>query len=71
MQLLGDARSNVERQPDALLRHTLLRKIDKIQFVVDCWGAMPPHPEQISAMLEMILGLHDATELRSHDRGAT
>jgi hypothetical protein len=38
----------------------LLRKLESLQFVVDCWGAIPPRAEQISAMLETLLKLQEA-----------
>jgi hypothetical protein len=38
----------------------LKRKIESLQFAVDCWGAIPPRAEQLSAMLETLLKLHEA-----------
>jgi hypothetical protein len=62
VQLLGDVRAKAERLSDERLRRMLLRKLDSLRHVVDCWGAMPPRPEQVSAMLEILLGLHEESD---------
>ncbi len=43
VQLLGDVRAEAERRPDDWLRRTLLRKLESLRFVVDCWGAAYAH----------------------------
>jgi hypothetical protein len=62
MQLLLRLRSKVEQQPESTERRALTRKLESFQFVVDCWEAMPPRPEQVSAMLEMLLKLQEASQ---------
>jgi hypothetical protein len=58
--LLGDARRTLAATQDGKPRRMLLRKLESLQFVVDCWGAIPPRAEQVSAMLETLLKLQEA-----------
>jgi hypothetical protein len=60
-ELLLEVAQKIDAQPDGKARRALTRKLQSLQFVVDCWGAMPPREEQISAMLEMLLALQEAT----------
>jgi hypothetical protein len=64
--LLVDVKRAVQALPDSRIRRTLQRKVESLQFVVDWWDAMPPRPEQVSAMLDVLLGLHE----ESLDRAA-
>lgn len=61
-QLLVDVRRKLEGYPDGKARRALMRKLESLQFVVDWWDAMPPRPEQVSAMLEMLLRLQEAAD---------
>ncbi len=58
--LLEDIRRTLGATPEGKARRMLLRKLESLQFVVDCWGAIPPRSEQVSAMLETLLKLQEA-----------
>lgn len=58
--ILGEVRHTLAETQDGKPRRMLLRKLESLQFVVDCWGAIPPRAEQISAMLETLLKLQEA-----------
>ena len=58
--LLGDVRRTLAATQDGKPRRMLLRKLESLTFVVDCWGAIPPRAEQVSAMLETLLKLQEA-----------
>jgi hypothetical protein len=58
--LLGDVRRSLASTRDGKPRRMLLRKLESLQFVVACWGAIPPRAEQVSAMLETLLKLQEA-----------
>jgi hypothetical protein len=60
LALLGAVRRTLASTRDGKPRRMLLRKLESLQFVVDCWGAIPPRAEQISAMLETLLKLQEA-----------
>jgi len=60
VQLLADVRRTLEGTAEGKARRKLLRKLESLQFVVDCWGAIPPRSEQVSAMLETLLKLQEA-----------
>jgi hypothetical protein len=60
VHLLADIRSTLDASRDDKARRMLLRKLESLQFVVDWWGALPPRPEQVSAMLETLLKLQEA-----------
>jgi 3-methyladenine DNA glycosylase/8-oxoguanine DNA glycosylase len=60
VQLLADVRRTLDASRDEKARRMLLRKLESLQFVVDWWGALPPRPEQVSAMLETLLKLQEA-----------
>jgi len=65
-QLLGDVHRTLEDMPDGKARRMLKRKVESLQFAVDCWGAIPPRAEQLSAMLETLLKVQEeATEARA------
>ena len=59
-QLLADVRRTLDATREGKERRMLLRKLESLQFVVDCWGALSPRPEQVSAMLETLLALQEA-----------
>ena len=59
-QLLLQIRERLERAPSDKITRTLERKLESLRYVVDCWNAMPPSPEQVSAMLEVLVGLDEA-----------
>jgi hypothetical protein len=65
VHLLLDVKRAVEGLPDSRIRRTLRRKVESLQFVVDWWDAMPPRPEQVSAMLEVLLGLQEESNHRA------
>ena len=58
--LLGNVRRTLAATQDGKPRRMLLRKLESLTFVVDCWGAIPPRAEQVSAMLETLLKLQEA-----------
>jgi len=60
VQLLADVRCRLEATAEGKARRMMLRKLESLQFVVDCWGAIPPRAEQVSAMLETLLKLQEA-----------
>jgi hypothetical protein len=60
MQLLADVRRTLDATREGKARRMLDRKLESLQFVVDWWGALPPRPEQVSAMLETLLKLQEA-----------
>lgn len=60
VQLLSDVRRTLDATREGKARRMLLRKLESLQFVVDWWGALPPRPEQVSAMLETLLKLQEA-----------
>ena len=60
VQLLADVRRTLGATREGKARRMLLRKLESLQFVVDWWGALPPRPEQVSAMLETLLKLQEA-----------
>lgn len=60
--LITDIGDKLRAQPDSKARRALMRKLESLAFVVQCWGAMPPRPEQVSAMLEMLLRVKEATD---------
>jgi len=69
VQLLGDVHRTIEGMPEGKARRMLKRKVESLQFAVDCWGAIPPRAEQLSAMLETLLKLQEAAaEARALDR---
>ena len=61
VQLLENVRRTLAGMAEGKARRMLLRKLESLQFVVDCWGAIPPRPEQVSAMLETLLKLQEAS----------
>lgn len=60
MQLLADVSRTLAVTPEGKARRMMLRKLESLQFVVDCWGAIPPRSEQVTAMLETLLKLQEA-----------
>jgi hypothetical protein len=60
VQLLADVSRTLAEAPDGKARRMMLRKLESLQFVVDCWGAIPPRAEQVAAMLETLLKLQEA-----------
>ncbi len=60
VQLLADVQRTLEGVAEGKARRMLKRKVESLQFAVDCWGAIPPRAEQLSAMLETLLKLQEA-----------
>ena len=58
--LLAQVRERLDRTPSDRVTRTLERKLESLRYVVDCWNAMPPSTEQVSAMLEVLVGLQEA-----------
>ena len=58
--LLVQIREKLDRAPEGRVTRTLERKLESLQFVVGNWNAMPPSPEQVSAMLEVLVALQEA-----------
>ena len=67
VHLLADLRRALAPLPQGKQRRALMSKLESLQFVVDSWAALPPAPEQVSAMLEVLLRLQEAAE----DAGAS
>lgn len=59
-QLLSDVRRTLDAAPPGKARRMLMPKLEALQFAVDCWPAIPPRAEQLSAMLEALLKLQEA-----------
>ena len=55
-----DIRRAIAPLPEGKQRRALTNKLDRFQFVVDSWATFPPRPEQVSAMLEVLLTVQDA-----------
>jgi hypothetical protein len=62
VHLLADIRCAVAPLPQGKQRRALTSKLDSLQFVVDAWAALPPRPEQVSAMLDVLLRVQEAAE---------
>lgn len=60
VHLLADIRSAVALLPEGKQRRTLTNKLESLRFVVDSWAGLPPRPEQVSAMLEVLLAVQEA-----------
>jgi hypothetical protein len=62
VHLLADIRAKVTPLPRGKSRRALTSKLESLQLAVDAWDAIPPRPEQVSAMLEVLLALQEAAE---------
>ena len=56
-QLLVEVRETLESQPPSSTRRTLLGKLQRLDTTVARWSALPPHDDQVSAMLEVLHAL--------------
>lgn len=65
LDLLENVRAKVERSPQGVARRDNLGKLETLQTAVQRWDLCPPRPEQLSAVFELLIGLHDATECES------
>ncbi len=60
--LLVDIRGKLAPLAAGTQRRALTNKLESLQYVVDAWTALAPAPEQVSAMLEVLLALQEAAE---------
>ncbi|MDB5217652.1 MAG: hypothetical protein JWO86_5579 [Myxococcaceae bacterium] len=62
VHLLADIRAKLAPLPQGKLRRALTNKLESLQYVVDAWAALIPAPEQVSAMLEVLLALQETAD---------
>lgn len=62
LALLAEVRAKLAVQPDGRGRRDLAQKLESLQFAVDRWDVFAPRPEQVSAMLEMLLRLQESSD---------
>jgi hypothetical protein len=62
LDLLNSVRAKVERSAQGVARRDNLGKLESLQTAVQRWDLCPPRPEQISAVFELLISLHEATE---------
>lgn len=59
-QLLVEVRQTLESQPPSSQRRTLLGKLERLDRSVARWSALPPHDDQVQAMLDVLHALQDS-----------
>jgi hypothetical protein len=59
-QLLAEVRQTIESQPPSSTRRTLLGKLQRLDSTVARWSALPPHDDQVSAMLDVLHALQES-----------
>jgi hypothetical protein len=62
ISLLRTVREKVERSPLGRARRDKLGKLESLHEAVRRWELCPPQPEQLSAVFELLISLHEATE---------
>jgi hypothetical protein len=62
VHLLADIRTKLGPLPQGKQRRALTNKLESLQYVVDAWAALVPTPEQVSAMLEVLLALQETAD---------
>ena len=63
-QLIVEVRETLESQPPSSTRRTLLGKLQRLDTTVARWSALPPHDDQVSAMLEVLHALQRSIPTR-------
>ena len=59
-QLLVEVRQTLESQPPSSTRRTLLGKLQRLDNTVSRWSALPPHDDQVAAMLDVLHALQES-----------
>lgn len=60
LNLLVAVREQVERTPLGRVRREKLGKLESLHAAVRRWELCPPQPEQLSAVLDLLVNLHTA-----------
>jgi hypothetical protein len=63
LDLLLNVRERVERSPQGVSRRDNLGKLETLHTAVQRWDLYPPRPEQLSAVFELLISLHESTEM--------
>jgi hypothetical protein len=56
-QLLVEVRDTLEAHPESRERRTLLGKLQRLDSAVARWSTIPPHDDQVAAMLDVLNAL--------------
>jgi hypothetical protein len=62
LDLLQAVRAKVELSPVGVARRDNLGKLESLHAAVRRWDLCPPRPEQISAVFELLISLHESSE---------
>jgi len=61
LNLLRTVRGNLERSPLGRTRRDNLGKLESLHAAVRRWELCPPQPEQLSAVFDLLINLHEAS----------